>query len=265
MTKPQLSIVMPTLNQRPYIRRAIDSILTQPSPAEIIVIDGGSTDGSLDILDSYGSAIRYISERDRGQSDAVNKGLAMASGDIVGWLNSDDVYKPDAFQHVVRAFENRQIQWIFGKVDVIDDDGREIRRWVTRIKNRRLPRMTFGKLLQANWISQMGVFWRRPFQETVGPLREDLHLAMDYDWWLRFWKKSPGIFLDQTIASFRMYGASKSGSSFHKQLNEAYSIACDHAGDHHAPDLLRHRTNRLLIAQLYGLGQWFTTSDRAPT
>jgi glycosyltransferase involved in cell wall biosynthesis len=256
---------MPTLNQKQYIRRAIDSILTQPCPAEIIVVDGGSTDGSLDILASYGSAIRYISEPDRGQSDAVNKGLKLATGEIVGWLNSDDVYKPDAFQHVRRAFENAEIQWIFGKVDVIDADGREIRRWVTRIKNRRLPRMTFGKLLQANWISSMGVFWRSDFQQQVGELRLDHHLAMDYDWWLRFWKKSPGTFLNQSIASFRMYGASKSGSSFHKQLDEAYAIACDHADNRHALDLLRHRTNRLLIAQLYGLSRWFTTSGRAAT
>ncbi len=242
---------MPTLNQKQYIRRAIDSILTQPSPAEIIVVDGGSTDGSLHILDSYGSAIRYISEPDRGQSDAVNKGLKLATGEIVGWLNSDDVYKPAAFEHVARALDDPAVQWIYGRVDVIDSDDNEIRKWVTGRKNSTLQKLTFGKLLQANWISQMGVFWRRSFQESVGPLREDLHLAMDYDWWLRFWKATPGMFVDQTLASFRMYGTSKSGKQYAKQLDEALEIARGHAGREFSGDLRRHRWNSLLIRTLY--------------
>lgn len=264
MTTPQISIVMPTLNQKQYVRRAIDSILTQPCPAEIIVVDGGSTDGSLEILDSYGSAIRYISEPDRGQSDAVNKGLKLATGEIIGWLNSDDVYKPDTFGHVQQAFVDPSVQWIFGKVDVIDSDDNEIRRWVTGRKNSTLQKLTFGKLLQANWISSMGVFWRRDFQQQVGDLRQDYHLAMDYDWWLRFWKQSPGTFLNQTIASFRMYGTSKSGSSFRAQLDEACSIASQHADGRFTSDLMRHRINRFLIEKLYDLNQVLAGTSRPP-
>lgn len=254
---PELSIIMPTLNQAHYLPSALDSILSQQyvGHVEVVVIDGGSTDGSIEILKSYGDRIRLLSEPDRGQSDAVNKGLSMVRGGIVGWLNSDDLYKPGAFESVYAALQEPNVHWVFGKVDVIDSEGHEIRRWITRIKNQRLRRLTFAKLLRANWISQMGVFWRRDFQRQVGDLELNYHLAMDYDWWLRFWKQSPGTFLDQTIASFRLYAASKSGSAFRRQLDEANAIAVQHAEGGYSADLFRHRMNRRIIRLAYRIGR----------
>jgi glycosyltransferase involved in cell wall biosynthesis len=252
---PRISVVMPTLNQQRYLGAAIDSILNQSCDVEIIVIDGGSTDGSLDILKSYGEQIRFVSERDRGQSDALNKGLNLITGDIVGWLNSDDVYKQDAFSHVLPMFDEPNVKWIYGMVDVIDEQGNEIRKWVTKLKNRRLPKLTFNQLLQTNWISQMGVFWRRDFLASVGGLQTNYHLAMDYDLWLRFWRQCPGIYLDQTIASFRLYETSKSGGQYRQQLSEAYEIAKRHAGRSYPLDLARHAMNRRLISSIYSVLQ----------
>ena len=252
---PTISIVMPTLNQRRYLRAAIDSILSQCCDAEVVVIDGGSTDGSLSILESYGNQIRYVSESDRGQSDALNKGLNLITGDLVGWLNSDDVYKQNAFQHVLKTFEDPQVKWIYGMVDVIDANGNEIRKWITQIKNRRLSRLTFNQLLQSNWISQMGVFWRRDFLSSVGGPRTDYHLAMDYDLWLRFWRQCPGTYIDKRIASFRLYETSKSGGQFRQQLSEAFEIAKLHAGDRYPLDLTWHSINRRLISSIYSVLQ----------
>ena len=251
---------MPTLNQQRYLRAAIDSILEQSCHAEIIVVDGGSTDGSLEILKSYEDRIRYLSEPDEGQSDALNKGLNLATGEVVGWLNSDDVYKPAAFSHVLRMFDDPSVKWIYGMVDVIDEQGNEIRKWVTKIKNRRLPRLTFNQLLQTNWISQMGVFWRREFLTSVGGLQTNYHLAMDYDLWLRFWRECPGVFLNQTIASFRIYETSKSGGQYRQQLSEAFDIAKRHAGDRYSLDLARHAMNRRLISSIYRVLQLVSSS-----
>jgi glycosyltransferase involved in cell wall biosynthesis len=248
---PRISIVMPTLNQQRYLRTAIDSILNQSCAVEVIVIDGGSTDGSLDILRSYGDQIRFLSEPDQGQSDALNKGLGMASGEIVGWLNSDDVYRPHSFPSVVEKFDDPKTQWVFGKVDVINEDGVEIRKWITSLKNRRLARLTFNQLLRANWISQMGVFWRRDFLRSLGDIEQNYHLAMDYDLWLRFWKKVPGVFLDQTIASFRIYESSKSGGQYLKQLKEAFHIARTHAAGQYPVDLAFHRVNAWAVSFIY--------------
>lgn len=248
---PRISIVMPTLNQQRYLRTAVDSILNQPCEAEIIVIDGGSTDGTLDILKSYGDQIRYVSEPDHGQSDALNKGLRMASGEIVGWLNSDDVYTPHAFRSVLQKFDDPNTHWVFGKVDVINEEGVEIRQWITCLKNRRLARLTFNQLLRANWISQMGVFWRREFLTSVGGVEQNYHLAMDYDLWLRFWKKAPGVFLDKTIASFRIYESSKSGGHYLQQLQEAFHIAKTHADGQHSFDLAWHRLNSCAVSCIY--------------
>ena len=251
MTTSKISIVMPTLNQQRYLRAAIDSILEQTCHAEIIVVDGGSTDGSLEILKSYGDRIRYLSEPDEGQSDALNKGLSLATGEVVGWLNSDDVYKPAAFLHVLGMFDDPSVKWIYGMVDVIDEQGNEIRKWVTKIKNRRLPKLTFNQLLQTNWISQMGVFWRREFLTSVGGLQTNYHLAMDYDLWLRFWRECPGTFLNRTIASFRIYETSKSGGQYRQQLSEAFEIAKRHAGDRYPLELARHAVNRHMISSMY--------------
>lgn len=255
---PKVSIVTPSFNQGRYLRRAIDSIHSQQGDFEIehIVIDGGSTDESLDILRQYGDAVDWISEPDEGQTDAVNKGLARASGDYIGWLNSDDTYLPGAFAAICDVFENApNAKWAYGKVRIIDPDDNEIRRAITAYKNRKMRRFDFKKLLAENWISQMGVFWRRSFGESVGPLRVDLKYCMDYDLWLRMGKQSCGRFVDRYLANFRWYPQSKSGAGFTRQFQEELEVARRHGGKHRWP-LFVHRVNYYKIITAYSLMRW---------
>jgi glycosyltransferase involved in cell wall biosynthesis len=225
---------------------------------EHIVVDGGSTDGTVDILRSYGPAVRWISEKDQGQGDALNKGLAMASGDVIGWLNSDDLYEPGALAAVARVFQAEpETQWAYGKVRIVDADGREIRRWVTRYKNRRMRRYSYTRLLAENWISQMGVFWRSEAGRQVGPFRKDLHWCMDYDFWLRLGGRRPGRFIDRTLAAFRWYPASKSGAGFVGQFSEELAVARRIAAGRYGWAIFRHRLNFAKIVAAYTVLKMF--------
>ena len=139
MTK--ISIITPSYNQGRFIRQTIDSVRQQQGSFELehIVIDGASTDNTVAILQSYGGRILWVSEPDEGQTDALNRGIAMATGDIIGWLNSDDVFEAGCLDSVARVFaEEPETQWVYGKVRIIDESGREIRRWITRYKNFRM-------------------------------------------------------------------------------------------------------------------------------
>lgn len=245
----------PSFNQARYLPRAIESIHRQRGDFEIehIVIDGGSTDGTVDILRSAGDTIQWVSEPDGGQTDAVNKGLARVTGDYVGWLNSDDVYLPGALHTVCRTFQDApDVQWLYGKVRIIDPNDREIRRLITAYKNRRMRRFDRRKLLVENWISQMGVFWRRSFGHRVGPLDEKLHYCMDYDYWLRMAAVQPGHFVDADLAAFRWYPQSKSGATFVEQFREELRVARRHGGDDRWA-MVRHQINYCKIVTAYRL------------
>lgn len=225
----KLSIVTPSYNQAPYLCQTIDSVLSQQGAfsLEHIVIDGGSTDGSVDLLrDIDDPRLLWVSEDDQGQTQAINKGLLRATGDVVGYLNSDDLYVPGALAAVNQAFdEHPQANWLIGQCVVIDDQGREIRRSVTRYKNRRLRRYRYHALLRENFISQMGVFWRRSFGEQVGPLDETLYYTMDYDLWLRMGGQGDPLVMDQVLAQFRLHSGSKSGEVNREQFDEQYRVA----------------------------------------
>jgi glycosyltransferase involved in cell wall biosynthesis len=255
----RISIITPSFNQAEFIGRTIRSVHGQRGPFELehIVIDGGSTDGTTEILSRSGPAIRWVAEPDEGQADALNKGLAMATGEIVGWLNSDDVYLGGALAAVAEVFAAEPAtQWLYGKVRIIDAADREIRRPVTVYKNLRMRRWSLGKLLRENWLSQMGVFWRRAAAEQVGRFRTDLHYCMDYDYWLRLGSRWPGRFVDQYLAAFRWYALSKSGSGFRRQFQEELDVARAAAGGRYRFSLLCHRLNVVKIVTAYRLLQW---------
>ena len=234
---------MPSLDQARFLDSALRSVLDQQGPFELecIVVDGGSTDGSLAVLRSYGDRIRWMSGADTGQSDALNKGFALATGELRGWLNSDDLLAPGALARVAEVFAAEpETLWLYGKVAIVDEDDRSIRRFVTAYKNRRMRRYSFARLLTENWISQMGVFWRAEAQEQVGLFREDLHLAMDYDYWLRLARQSPGRFVDAYLAAFRWYPTTKTGSRSAEMLREELQVAREHACGAYRRELLLH-------------------------
>jgi glycosyltransferase involved in cell wall biosynthesis len=256
----RISIITPSLNHARFLPRTLESVRSQSQAAagqfelEHIIVDGGSTDGTVELLRACGPAVRWVSEPDRGQADALNKGLAMATGDIVGWLNSDDVYQPGTLSAVAAVMSAEPAtQWAYGRVRIIDEDDREIRRWITRYKDRRMRRFSYKKLLSENWISQMGVFWRRSAGAEVGPFRPELRYCMDYDYWLRLGARWPGRFIGRYLAAFRWYRASKSGADFRGQFREELKVAQDQAAGGYRWPIFLHRLNYAKIITAYYL------------
>jgi glycosyltransferase involved in cell wall biosynthesis len=244
------------LNQAEYLPSALHSLLSQRGAfdLECIVVDGGSTDATLDILRACGDRIRWTSGPDRGQSDALNKGFAVATGSIRGWLNSDDLLAPGALQCIVDVFAGEpQTQWLYGKVLIVDQDGRVIRRPVTAYKNWRMREFSYRRLLTENWISQMGVFWRAEAQALVGPFRGDRHLAMDYDYWLRLGAQWPGRFVNEYLGAFRWYPTTKTGGQSSQMLREELAVAQEHADGRFAREMLIHRINATRTRFVYAL------------
>lgn len=255
----KISLVMPSYNQAAFLPDAIQSILNQQGDfdLECIIIDGQSDDGSVEYLRSISDPrLTWLSEPDDGQSDAINKGMAKASGDILAWLNSDDLYLPGAFQAVVQGFtQHPQHDWLTGTCGIIDQAGQPIRSLVKRYKNRRLARYSATSLLRENYIAQPATFWRRQAWQRVGPLDTQLHWTMDYDLWLRLSRLTDPLVLTQELARFRLYQTSKTGSFTRQQYDEGYRVACRYADD--APlTRLAHRLNVEKIVLAYRLLKW---------
>jgi glycosyltransferase involved in cell wall biosynthesis len=183
VTLPRLSVVTPSLNQAAYLERTIQSVLDQDySDLEYIVIDGGSTDGSVDILRRYESRLAYwVSEPDHGQSHAINKGLAMASGDVVAYINSDDYYLPGAFDVALRRFSDPAVSWVCGECRYLHSDGTLDTVWRPQ-----LPGGPRGAWVRLSWgVPQAASFWRRRLFDEFGFFREDLHYIFDTEFELR--------------------------------------------------------------------------------
>ena len=179
---PTVSIVTPSWNQGPFLEETIRSVLLQGYPGlEYIVIDGGSTDESASIIRKYEPWISYwVSERDKGQSDAINKGFARATGEILGWVNSDDLYEHNALQRVATYFaDTSDCELLYGNGWYVDEAGNKTQlcSWI-RPYDRRL-------FLTVNFILQPAAFWRRTLWERAGELEVAHHWAMDWEWLLR--------------------------------------------------------------------------------
>jgi glycosyltransferase involved in cell wall biosynthesis len=232
----KISIVTPSFNQCHFLRLTLDSVLSQQGDfqLELLVMDGGSTDGTVELLQSVRDhRLTWVSESDRGQTDALCKGLARATGDVVGWLNSDDLYAPGALAMVAESFRlHPETQWLVGRCQIVDAEGREIQRWITRYKDRRLRRYSFARLLRENFICQMSVFWRRDFGQQVGEPDITLHYAMDYDLWLRMAVRSEPMILDHLLSQFRRHSSSKSSTVYRAGFREHHAVARRHAGGH---------------------------------
>jgi glycosyltransferase involved in cell wall biosynthesis len=180
---PRITVVTPSLNQAAFLERSIRSVLDQGyENLEYLVVDGGSTDGSTEILERYSGRItRWVSEADSGQSDAINKALGWATGDIVGYINSDDFYLPGALATVGRTMRSASVRWCVGRCRYERDDGSLEQVYVPQ--EPRMPRLT---MIRETWyVPQASSFWRRDVFEEVGPLRADLHYIFDLEFGLR--------------------------------------------------------------------------------
>ncbi len=254
----KISIITPSFNQAQFIERTIQSVLAQNYPnLEYIVIDGGSTDGTVEILKKYADRIIWKSEKDRGQSDAINKGLKLATGDIVAYLNSDDTYEPKTLQKVADYFSNppaggQTAKWAYGKCKIIDETDQEIRKPITWYKNFLLKKYSYSKLLSENFISQPAVFWKREIHSELGFFNENEHFCMDYEFWLKIGQRYPAGVINDYLANFRYYSNSKSGSVNKKQFRDELRLARKF-GANHPLSIFLHKINYYKITGIY----WF--------
>jgi glycosyltransferase involved in cell wall biosynthesis len=209
MELPLISIVTPSYNQARFLEETLRSVVSQAYPrTEHIVVDGGSTDGSVDIIRRYAPHLQsWVSEPDRGQSHAINKGLAQAQGDVLTWLNSDDTYLPGALDEVGRFFaDNPDVDLVYGDYVYTDAGGRPMRR------RHVFDSIAYESLLYHDYLGQPAVFFRRSLFEKVGPLDESLHYCMDWDLFLRMWPVCRPRHLPRVLATYRLDQTAKSNA-----------------------------------------------------
>lgn len=207
MTEPLVSIVTPSYNQAHYLEKTIASVLSQTyARLEYIVMDGGSTDGSVEIIRKYASRLAgWASERDKGQTDAINKGFARARGEILAWLNSDDTYEADAVAEAVRYLQDHpEAGMVYGDTHFIDEEGQVIGKFPAAQTDYRRLRRGYVH------IPQQASFFRAELWRNVGPLDPTFYFAMDYDLWVRLSRIAPLHYHPRHWANFRIHQAAKS-------------------------------------------------------
>ena len=225
---PLVSIVTPSYNQGRYIEETIQSVLNQDYPnLEYIVVDGGSSDNTIDILTKYGGRLTWISEKDQGQADAINKGFHMAKGELVAWLNSDDTYLPGAVGKSVRYLEaHPEVGMLYGEGYHIDEDGQVIERYYTE------P-FDYQRLSKVCFICQPTVFLRAEVVRAVGPLDVSLNYCLDYEYWMRIAKRFRLGYLDTYLANSRLHIDTKTLSKRADVYRERLQVIKRHYG--HVP------------------------------
>jgi len=230
---PKISIVIPSYNKVKYIQETLESIVSQKYPnLEVIIQDGGSTDGTLEIINKYAKKypkiISRVSKKDKGQADAINKGLKKVTGDIITYINADDVYEDDAFKKVSEYFANNpKTLWLAGKGKVIDKDGKEIARLVTLYKNLLLKRKSYFMLLVVNYLMQPSVFLSRKAYKKYEDFESSGGNVMEYKKWLEIGKDEMPAVLDDCLSSFRITRSTISSTLFRTILVKDYKIAAE--------------------------------------
>jgi glycosyltransferase involved in cell wall biosynthesis len=222
-----ISIVTPSYNQAAFLSVLIDNVRSQDSArVQHIVIDGGSTDGTVDLLRSHGEAVTWVSEPDRGQAHAINKGFAMADGDIFGWINCDDRYTPGALAFVSRMFDEvPATSFFYGDALGVDPKGRD---YGLRVHVRECGRNDLVD--QGDPIVQPAAFWSRELWRSVGDLDESLTYAFDYEYWMRVADRYELVYLPVCLATESLHGEAKTSSGSLGRMREIEAIARRHGG-----------------------------------
>jgi glycosyltransferase involved in cell wall biosynthesis len=217
-----------------FIEDTIKSITGQNYPDyECIVMDGGSTDNTIEILKKYQRQIIWESAKDKGQSDAINKGLQRATGEIVTYINADDMYETGCFQKIADFIrQHPETKWLYGQSRIVNEKNLEIRRSITRYKNIWQRSYSYNKLLVMDFLSQPAVFWRQEMNKEFGYFDVDDHLSMEYDFWLRMGSKYRPGYIDDYLARFRIHPASKTAIGYTAAARSARKIAVKHARMH---------------------------------
>ena len=239
----RVSVIVPNFNGAAFLSRTLASIEAQVYPdIEVIVIDGGSSDGSLDIIADWADRVnlRWVSEPDSGQAEAINKGFRMATGEVMGWINSDDLLAPRAVQWAAERFAAKpDLGFVWGFCLVIDTDEQPV-----TIQNPYVRSDLADLRRHRNYVSQPGSFYRRTVVQEFGPLNENLHYLFDYDFFLRVAGRVEAAFIPEVMAWFRIHSTSKSGSQVGAFLKEEPQVYRANGGRWLSPfwfDYLRNR------------------------
>ena len=219
---PSISLVTPSLNQASFVRATLESALAQGYPGlDLFVQDGGSTDGTLEILAEYAPRVPFVSEADGGQAQAINRGLKRARGEVVGYLNSDDVLLPGALVAVGEAFAaDAELRFVYGRAVYIDEEGRTLGPYLTYPYDA-------ARLADLCYIAQPAAFWSRKVVEEVGEFDKSLSHTMDYDYWLRIaqrYQPSQVRYLDRVLAAARLHPQAKTVAGWDRALAEILDL-----------------------------------------
>jgi glycosyltransferase involved in cell wall biosynthesis len=215
----KISIITPSFNQAEFIEETIRSVMRQDhSDVEHLVIDGGSTDDTVAVLKRY-PHLQWVSEKDSGQSNAINKGFRKATGEIVAWLNSDDFYEENIFGEIVQYFEaHPDCMLLYGDITFVDASGKMLFRATG-------DTIDFDRLIACpDIVRQPSFFWRREVIDELGGVDEDLHLVMDFDFFLRIGKRYRFHYLARNLSFYRYYETNKSLSMVRRQVREMFRV-----------------------------------------
>lgn len=216
---PRFAVIVPSFQQAKFLDRTLESILAQEVEGlEVFVADGGSSDGTLEILQRFDDRVRWVSEPDRGQAHAVNKGIAATTAPLIGWLNSDDVYYPGALRTALTAFESQpEADVAYGNAVHIDEHDEVIEPYPTE-------EFDAARLLEVCFLCQPATFFRRTVVERFGGLDESLHYSMDYEYWIRLSQAGARFEkVDELLAGSRMYPDNKTLGArvpVHAEIND---------------------------------------------
>jgi len=242
---PLVSIITPSFNQANYLEATIQSVLEQSYPhIEYIVIDGGSTDGSVDIIKKHQSRIAsWVSEQDKGQTEAINKGFNRAKGDILAWINSDDTYaNPNAVADAVNfLIANPETAMVYADCNFIDEQGKVIGKFASR--------QTDYEKLRGGYvhIPQQTMFFRAKYWKELGPLDPSFYFAMDYDLWVRIAKHAPIKYLPgKTWANFRIHTSSKTNVNDERGWQEMLRVHYREGGSFFSPIVAKYYARKLI-------------------
>ena len=227
-TYPKISVITPSYNQGIYIEETIQSVLNQNYPnLEYIIIDGGSSDSTVDVIKKYESKIDFwVSEKDKGQADAINRGFAKATGDILCWLNSDDYFFPDTLKYVASQLNIEKKEILFGEVDHIFEPDKAIKH--SNVKNK----YENYNLELYDYIIQPGSFWTKKVWELTGVVDENLHFVFDWEWFLRAKKNDAEFkYSNKVMSMYRVHAAHKTSNGGEKRQKEIEYILKKYSGE----------------------------------
>jgi len=256
----KISIITPNYNGARWLARCMDSVLSQElapgDELEYLFMDGASTDDSLGIAEARRDRLAaLVSEKDSGPAEALNKGFRQATGDLIGWLNSDDQYQPGALAKAARAARAHPGKsFFFGKCRIVNEQGEESRGFPTFVKNACFPFSCHFLIQCINYVSQPASWFRRSALEAIGgTLRTDLKAAWDYELMLRLWRQGGGQKIPgPPLASFQWHPGSISGTFFEQQFREEWEVAAADAG-RFSPQAGLHALVRHAIVASYRL------------